>query len=521
MGMLKPRYFIYLVSLLALSACQKPMEFLPYEWGDTFINPKIEVEGNGYHKSSSFGSLTLINKSGEYQVNSYKEIVSSGDYRYVSPSLGDLKALIIPINFLDSDTSKNERQRILIQNAFLGNEKTTNFESLTSYYYKSSYGQLKIDGFVSEFYNYPLASTEINGNNSSSSKTIAGSAIKWFYESHPHFDITPFDKDGDGYLDLVYFVYNKEVDTSSNNVSPLWWAFVDSLKKNESYNTNNPYLSSFCWISTSFLEGKNNKVETHALIHETGHMFGLLDYYNTYSSMNYQPTGYVDMMDRNLGDHTALSKMFLNWTTPYVVNESTEITLKPFNSSGDLLLIPTSNGWNNTPYDEYLILEYYTPYGLNKYDAGNKYYYTNKDGKRGVFTFLNRNGLKVYHVNARLAYFQSKINRNLIAYQNDPEAQNKLDGYSSYCVDLAYSNSILDSRANLDPVLYHLLEVEGNNTFINNNPATNNTLWKSGDTFGVDTFTNIVLDDNADINYTFEVTNMNSLGVTIRVTKKI
>ena len=231
MGMFKPRYLIYLVSLLSLSACQKPLEFIPYSWDDDFVTPKVDEDGIGYYKHSSYSSLTCLSKQGEYQVNNYKDIVSSGDYRYVSPSTGDLKALIIPINFLDIDTSKNERQKLLIENAFLGDIKTTNFESLTSYYYKSSYGALKIDGLVSDFYNYPFASNEINGNNSSSSKAIAASAVKWFYESHPDFDITPFDKDEDGYLDLVYFVYNKEVDTSASSTSPLWWGLFHMLSE--------------------------------------------------------------------------------------------------------------------------------------------------------------------------------------------------------------------------------------------------------------------------------------------------
>jgi len=61
-------------------------------------------------------------------------------------------------------------------------------------------------------------------------------------------------------------------------------------------------------------------IDAHMLVHETGHMLGLEDYYS-YSGLE-NPCGGVDMMDLNVGDHDAYSKMVLGWVNPYVVDGS-------------------------------------------------------------------------------------------------------------------------------------------------------------------------------------------------------
>ena len=78
-------------------------------------------------------------------------------------------------------------------------------------------------------------------------------------------------------------------------------------------------VNAYSWSSLYFTNfHKERKVDSSIYIHETGHLLGLSDYYNTEKKKQgyyYQPTGFFDLMDSNQGDHTALSKYLLNWTS--------------------------------------------------------------------------------------------------------------------------------------------------------------------------------------------------------------
>lgn len=510
--MRKVLLLLALSSLLSLSSCQSfiKLDKTNYVKTSSFEEIKKDEEGEGYYRIKEYQSLSYGNDG--KTINSLRDIYSSGVSHYNAPATGKIYALVIPVNFLDSDTFDNKKQETIIHNAFFGIKERTRFESLSSFYDYSSYGQLEFTGMVTKHYTYPYQSTELGNGTSSISSRVAGSALKWFYDNYPDVDKEQFDSDHDDNIDALFIIYNHQKSDSPNS---LWWAYCDHMSRSIGGNVNAPYGSSYAWISYDFLDGKNNYAETHVGIHESGHIFGLADYYNTNSGALYQPTGYVDMMDRNIGDHTGYSKMLLDWTTPYVANGDGKITLKPFSTSGDLLLIPTSKGWNKTPYDEYLLLEYYTPTGMNANDAGTKYSYLDKNNEKQIFTFLKEPGLKVYHVDSRVGYFDSMFSHNLLAIIGDDDELEKISGRSSYCLDFVYNNTISDSKAKTDPVLYHLLERSGENTLINGKPFESKSLFKKGDSFGIDTFKDFVFDNGSKLTYTFKIDEMNKDGITI------
>ena len=67
-----------------------------------------------------------------------------------------------------------------------------------------------------------------------------------------------------------------------------------------------------------------------------------------------------------------------------------------------------------------------------------------------------------------------------------------------------HSNSISDEKAlNGYPVLIHLLEGSGDNTFIDGIPADNETLFRTGDDFGIVTFKDFTFSDGEQINFKF------------------
>jgi len=140
------------------------------------------------------------------------------------------------------------------------------------------------------------------------------------------------------------------------------------------------------------------KVDGRTLIHEHGHVLGMPDYYSY--DKNDSPLGGLDMMDHNIGDHGGYSKMGYGWTMPRVVNYPTSTTLKPFQEDGDLIVLPGKNKWRNTVLDEYLILEFWTPTGLNEQDSTRTYRNTT-----AFYPTMKVPGLKVTHVDSRLGIF--------------------------------------------------------------------------------------------------------------------
>ena len=67
------------------------------------------------------------------------------------------------------------------------------------------------------------------------------------------------------------------------------------------------------------------------------------------------PMGGVAMMDCNVTDHDAFTKLSFNWVKPYVVTGNATITINPMETNGDCILIPAKGStWNGTAFDEYM-----------------------------------------------------------------------------------------------------------------------------------------------------------------------
>jgi hypothetical protein len=89
----------------------------------------------------------------------------------------------------------------------------------------------------------------------------------------------------------------------------------------------------------------------------------------------YTPTGGLDMMDLNILDHDAWSKFALGWNrNPMSITSELSFPLtvnsKKAKLQGDCLLIPAAGeSYNGSAFDEYMMVELYTPDGLNALDA--------------------------------------------------------------------------------------------------------------------------------------------------------
>jgi len=524
---MKRKLFLLFIVPFLLMSCSKsaPLVFDKYDTYMEVKKTKFNIDKEEYYQKENFEKVSYTNYWGQTsQISSFRELYNSTNdgKNYVNClSTGTRKLLVLPINFSDSDKSELDKKKIIIENAFFGKEKMTTNESIASYYNKASYGNLIIDGEVAPFYDLNYSSSFLQSMITHKNIEVAirfavGMAIKSYCEANPS-KINEFDSDKDGFIDSVYAIYN--FPTSSKG--SLFWAITEHMDPNVkisvpgegvcTLNTTSPYINSYSWSSYYSMNEKNNICDTHIFIHETGHLLGLDDYY---SDNQYQPTGYMDMMDYNIGDHSAYSKMLLNWTTPKVVKKASTIEIGDFENSGDCLLIPYSK-YNDTPYDEYLLLEYYSPSNLNAYDSTLVFTYKDRNNVQQKGHLFKTYGIKLYHVDSRIGFLTNKANKgSVITIKGNSDEEEKLEAYRAshstyYFPDFAFNNN------NQNSPLYHLLDKTGTNEFIYNQPANENTLFKINDTFGYNTFNNFKFHNGEKPKFKFKVSDLNPNKATI------
>ena len=398
------------------------------------------------------------------------------------PSFGDSKVLVIPVEFKNTSfgtvnisgtnidksqaTAGRETAREMLREAFFAeNDKTqepgadgkipdtTPWESLHSYYKKASFGQLNITGAVTPVYEYGKG----DGSSTDPFKTsysdsfagvLAQEAVQYFTTNKTVIDGKPFDPkdydaDGDGFIDGVEMVYvTDNLTPQGENDNSIWWNYTTST--NASPNKNSPsvarvFFSRWDYLINSYysdhtydaygtrVDGKS--VDAHTIVHETGHMMGAPDYYSYDKKEG--PAGCVDMMDNNVGDHNAYTKMAFGWVAPWVVDYSSddfEITLPSYTETGNFLIVPAEGKpWNGTPWDEYVLIEYYTPTGVNEEDSAGYAEWqvasANGGAMYGHGGTYRRPGLQMFHVDSRASSKQGTTAADAKAnYTDTPKA---------------------------------------------------------------------------------------------------
>ena len=497
---LKARHSPLLLPLLALgalliSSCsQTIVPFAPFYNYQEDSDQHTLVEGDGYYKPGNFSPYTYLNGNGqEESFSNYTEVYRHRGFRKNIRSLGRQKILVIPVDFSDYPSTMlsegTEGSLEVLRNAFFGVNENNHWRSVTGFYNEASYGKLILDGRVSDWYRSTYVAADIRpSSNTSVVRNIYNDALTWYQDTYG--DLASYYVDGDAANRVpVYLIYSHPSESGEGARKKMFWAFT--------INQSNTLT---CWSSYSLTYLTEGRPDTHTYIHEVGHLLGLDDYYNT-DGEAYGPTGRADMMDYSIGDHTGYSKMLLDWTRPYVVTATTEISIRPFYNSGDLILI--KNNWNHTATDEYLLLEFYSPNGLNAHDASP----TNSDPR-----LMTKAGLKVYHVDARLGYFSIDGLSRFSGYVEDG-----LYSSTTHRVSVVHTNSRTTTQN--DNRLYQLLEARGENSFMSGSNATNATLFQKGDSFGIDTFSDFTFNGGGSLGYTFTITNLNNTLATIAINK--
>lgn len=372
--------------------------------------------------SSTYRGLRLNGMGYDYE--QYSQIIDmEAEKTYYAVT--DVKALVVPVDFIDypaSSLPKGEEGTIEeLQKAVFGNAEDTSWQSLRSYYESVSFGQCKISGTVVDWFHTNLTTSQFAaGQNFGPDHKYTGAskeyatqelayAITQEYFGPGKLDMDDYDANGDGVIDSIIMIYSAPHHNMANVDEDTFWAYCWSISggKGGAYR--------YFWCSYYFfLEGQEEvedpKLNCRTLIHEFGHVIGAPDYYDTDYKKNpdnkqYAPLGGVDMMDHNVGDHNSFTKGIYGWVSPYIVDGDADITINSTTDTGDFIIIPmpgkwydrddTSNRWDGTLLDQYLMLEFVTPTGVGELDS--------KVSQNGFGDYWFREpGIRVTHVDARL-----------------------------------------------------------------------------------------------------------------------
>lgn len=305
---------------------------------------------------------------------------------------GEACILLLQVDFPDVGFAPGDTKEALADIAFEGQDGTYPYESLAAYYERASYGKLHISGEVWEYSAKNERSYyELNGIQSLFEETLAA--------LDETLDYSKFDGNHDGYIDGIYLHF-AGMDTGW---ASIWWSMAygggidttyDGMKVGHYVTLHNP---------------SNTETGARTLIHETGHVLGLPDYYSTQENTFENGICTYDMMYNNSGDFNGFSKWLLGWIEE---DEVLRITQENWEEKGMVSLAAVSglnsaDGYkvavispeNQGIFSEYFLIEYDTSVGnqSNMVFRGE----TLPDGFRifHVNAVLDESGLKFSYAN--------------------------------------------------------------------------------------------------------------------------
>ena len=462
------------------------------------VGDKISLENfvSGYYKKFQIqvfnANQLIITNGGTTGIDPYYP--DSDDMIFLSDELdkfltsgiypvGETNVLIIPINFTDYTFTSEDLEKLEL--SFFGTSEETGWESVQSYYHKSSYGSFAFNGEILAPFqtNKPSTYYAKRFNNGYDADYDIIKAALEHYDSM--IDYSLYDMNNDGFIDGLFFIYATPTwygdETGSDNDSDLWWAYMYQYYTDDYEFYDGVEANYYLWAGVDFMyepltyNGNTDitvNVNATTYIHETGHMLGLYDYYDYEEGIGPDGgLGGADMMDYTVGDHNSFTKIILDWTTPLVVSgKSTTVTIEGFTESGDVILV--SPNWNYSYFDEYFLVEFFTPTGLNEAHAGFNGLYSTS-------------GIRIFHVNAR-------INPD----QNDGE--------------LFYYNNSDTSVKLLKPI-----EADGDNSIEDTWIAENSDLFQAGDVFGKSD--NYKLQNGVSLNFDIKILSIENNAATIEI----
>ena len=426
--------------LFSLCSCsiQEIQSFFDYINGNTTLD---DSSNNSTTDSQNKDSINLLKEAfnGFYDINgdalkdsyhisylpenqgvTYNTITNNvQDLKYYdgkTPSKGDVRGLVIPIDFVDAPALTD----------VTGISKRVKDHSVSSYYYNSSYGKLNMTFDVLDWQRMSKKSSYYANLKSGYEGEVPGvSAIihELFKKLNNKIDFSKYDNDGDSIIDCLYIIYSKDIDYKYGK---FWWAYNYYYLEDHLFDKVFPYSYVFAGYDFLFEEGYKGGLSTKTYIHETGHLFGLNDYYDYDTTKGYNKGGLggADMMDYNVGDHNPFSKLSVGWIDVVQLVtlddlKSLTLNLRPYSIFGDVLMICDNYNDKLGIFQDYFLVIYH--------DYPNTLTTKNDVHKK--------NGIKVYRVHGVLTPHTSSNGENYVDFKYD-------NSYTDYnLIDSIIANS--------------------------------------------------------------------------------
>ena len=433
------------------------------------------------------------------------------------PNKGEMKMLVIPVKFTNTDDyiSNYSNVRDDINSVFFGTNEQVGWRSVKTFYEEESKNIVTITGITSNWYEcgYSASDCYVESN----IVTLKQNAVEWFFTNNPSEDRKSYDSDYDGYIDGLCLIFGSpdfRTGKLGEDASSLW-AMVKT-RNDQKKNVDKPVADKYMWASYDSMyptkakalerTGKSEYTEqgmysnalsyltldTRTYIHETGHMFGLSDYYSSTEAEVFY-AGHTNVQTMNMLSHDPYSLLLYGWAEPYIPESSQTITIKDFQDDHEVIMLKPTIEMSNSPFDEYILIDLYAPTGLNEYNSVQHpllYGDTKKED-------LTTPGVRIWHVDARLLDSSNNFTTNPNTFGGV-----MIGATNSYRVD---STSICKEFVELELLRNN---VDAELKTLSHNKASD--LFLAGDAFDMATFykqfaNGTKLDNGLDLGWTIKV----------------
>jgi len=277
------------------------------------------------------------------------------------PTTGKLRLLILLADFSDNQGKRDPKDI----SAMLFSQHTYSTGSMRDFYQENSYGQLDIDGLVTDWLHLPQSySYYVNGDNGTGN--YPNNAQKMVEDAlalaAQQVDFRQFDDDGDTFLDGLFVVFaggGAEADNNPTTRAQKIWSHQYHITK--SFVSNGITAYAYCVVPEDGRVG--------VFSHEFGHMLGLPDLYDTtYRSAGVgvwciMGAGEWNNDGLTPGHFCAWAKARLKWINPTVVKAAQALRLPPIEKDKNAAYRLWTKGKAGT---EYFLIEHRKRMGFDE-----------------------------------------------------------------------------------------------------------------------------------------------------------